>query len=60
MTLKGFAFPTQFLKIIYYWLQWVFITVHRLSLVEDSGGYSLVAVGRVLIMATSCVAEHKL
>ena len=40
LSLKGFAFPAQFLKIIYYWLQWVFVTVHRLSLVEASGGFS--------------------
>ena len=26
---------------IYFWLRWVFIAVHRLSLVEASGGYSL-------------------
>ena len=60
MSLKGFTFPEQFLKIIFYWLQWVFVTVHRLSLVEARGGYSLVAVGGVLIMAASCVAGHKL
>ena len=29
-----------FKKIIYFWLHWVFVAVHRLSLVVVSGGYS--------------------
>ena len=34
--------------------------LHRLSLVEASGGYSLVVVCRLLISVDSLVAEHKL
>ena len=34
--------------------------LHRLSLVEASGGYSLVVVCGLLITVDSLVAEHKL
>ena len=38
-----------------------FIAVHRLSLVvASSWGYSLVAVGRLLIVVASLVAEHRI
>ena len=40
---------------IYFWLCWVFVAVHRLSLVAASGGYSVV-VRRLLIMVASLVA----
>ena len=30
-----------FILFIYFWLRWVFITAHGLSLVAASGGYSL-------------------
>ena len=30
--------------VIYLWLWWFFLTVHRLSLVAETGGYSLVVV----------------
>ena len=46
------------LLLIYFWLCWVFIAVHRLSLVAASGGYSLVAHG-ILIAMASLAAEHR-
>ena len=36
--LKNYLFIYLF---IYFWLSWVFVAVHRLSLVVASGGYSL-------------------
>ena len=42
---------------IYFWLSWVFVAVYGLSLVVVSGGYSLVAVGRLLIAGASLAAE---
>ena len=44
---------------IYTWLHWVFVAVHRLSLVAASGGYS-VAVHWLLIAVVSLVVEHGL
>ena len=43
-----------------FWLPWIFIVAHRLSLVAVSGGYSLVGVGGFLISVASLVAEHGL
>ena len=34
-----------FFKLVYFWLHFVFVTAHGLSLVVASRGYSLVAVG---------------
>ena len=45
---------------IYFWLRWVFIGVHGLSLVAVSGGYSFVVVRRLLVAVASLVAEHRL
>ena len=45
------------LIIIYVWLSWVFTTVHRLSLVAVSRGYSLVMVCGLFIEVASLV-EH--
>ena len=39
---------------------WVFIAAHGLSLVVESGGYSLIAACKLLIVAASLVAEHGL
>ena len=40
-----------------FWLCWVFVAVHRLSLVEESRGYSLVAVhGILIVVALLCRA----
>ena len=35
-----------FIYLFYFWLQWVFVAVHRLSPVAESGSSSLVAVHR--------------
>ena len=47
---------------IYFWLCWVFIAGCWVgfSLVMAGGGYSLVAVHRLLTAAVSLVAEHRL
>ena len=46
---------------IYFWLRWVFIAAHGLSLVAASGGGLLfVAVRGLLIVVASLVAEHGL
>ena len=50
----------MYLFYTYFWLHWVFIAVHRLSLVTAREGYSLVAVCRLLIVVASFVAEHRL
>ena len=47
-------------KFIYFWLRWVFVAVRGLSLVAVRGGYSFVAVHRLLIAVASLVAEHGL
>ena len=44
---------------IFFWLHWVFIAACGLSLVVESGGYSLVAVYGLLIGVAS-VVEHRL
>ena len=44
---------------IYFWLHWVSIAVHRLPLVSARGGFSLVAVCRLLLAMPSLVAEHR-
>ena len=46
-----------FLLIIYFWLCWVFIAAHELSLVTDGRGNSLVAVLWLLI---TIAVEHRL
>ena len=44
---------------IHFWLRWVFIDVHGLSLVVASGGYSSLR-HRLFIAVASLVAEHGL
>jgi len=41
-------------------LHWVFVAVLELSLVEESGVYSLVELCRLLTAVASLVAEHRL
>ena len=50
-----FKFKTfkNFCLFIYFWLPWVSVTAHRLSLVAASRGYSLVVVA-------SLAVEHQL
>ena len=43
-----------------FWLLWVFVVAGGLSLVAESGAYSLVAVHGLLTAAASLVAEHGL
>ena len=45
---------------IYFWLYWIFIAVHGLSLVVAPGGYPLVVVHRLLIAVASLIVEHGL
>ena len=45
---------------LYFWLHWVFVASCRLSLVTASGGCSLVAVLRLLMVVASLVEEHGL
>ena len=49
-----------FILFIYFWLCWVFVAAHGLSLVAVSGGYSSVAVRGLLIEVASLVVEHGL
>ena len=49
----------SFYLLIYSWLQWVLIALHRLSLVLASGAYSVMVHGLVFAVA-SLVAEHRL
>ena len=76
---KSFYFIFYFLfyklfiyLLIYFWLCWVFVSAHGLSLAASSGGYSslrerllivmasLFAVRRLLIVMASLFAEHRL
>ena len=53
-----------YILLIYFWLHWVFIAAHGLSLVAVSRGYSLVAVNMFLLLVASPVTgmwvlEHR-
>ena len=50
----------DFFVVVNFWLCWVFIAVPEVPLVEASGGYSLVKVGRLLVAVASLVLEHGL
>ena len=55
-----FSFPLfkiyfMYKKKIIFWLCWVFVAVHRLSLVVASRAYSVVAVHKLLIVVASHV-----
>ena len=49
-----------FMKILYFWLCHVLLTVCRFSVLGTSRGYSLIAVLRFLITEASLVEEHGL
>ena len=51
---KSFLFAHSF------WLHWVFVAVHGLSLAAESGSYSLGVVLGLSIVMGSLVAEHRL
>ena len=48
-----------FLSFLSFWLHWVFVAVHRISLAV-SRAYSLLAVRGLLAAVASPVAEHRL
>ena len=48
------------ISFIYFCLCWVWVDVHRLSLVVAIGSYSVAAVCGLLIVGASLVAEHGL
>ena len=39
--LVGVVVVLKFIYFVYFWLRWVFVAAHGLSLVAASGGYSL-------------------
>ena len=45
---------------VYFWLCWVFVALHGLSLVTASRGYSLAVVHGLVIAVASLVAEYRL
>ena len=53
-----FFFLFKIYLFIYFWLCWVFVAAHGLSLVAASGGF--VAVHGLLIVVASLVVEHGL
>ena len=59
----SFLFLTLFIDLFNFkkfWLLWVFVAAHGLSLVTASGAYSLAMVCGLLIVVASLVAEHRL
>ena len=46
--------------VFFFWLHWVFVAAHRLSLVAVSGGYSSLRCAGFSITVASLVAEHRL
>ena len=46
--------------LFFFWLHWIFIAVHELSLVVVSRGSSPVVVHGLLIVVASLVSEHRL
>ena len=53
-------FSNNFIILFYFWLHWVVLAAHRLSLVVVSRLSSLAVVGGRLIVVASLVAEHRL
>ena len=57
----GFVcFLNLFIQFIYFWLRWVFIVVHGLSLVAMSGGYSSLWCTGFSLWWLLLVVEHRL
>ena len=54
----SFLFLSMDIYLPVYWLHWVSVVAHRLSLVASSRGCSLVSVHGFLISVVSLVAEH--
>ena len=59
-TLAGGFFFLKFILFVYFWLRWVFVAAHGLSLVAVEWGLLFVAVDRLLIAVASLVAENRL
>ena len=59
MTTTPYKWPSafKFFKNIYFWLCWVFVASHRLSLVAASRVYYLIVVHRLLIAVASLLAR---
>ena len=60
---NGIAVPFLWLsalkkRFIYFWLCWIFLAACRLSLVAESGSYSLVGVHGLLTAVASLFAER--
>ena len=55
-----FFLKNQFYLFIYFWLRWVFVAAHGLSLVAASRGILFVEVHGRLIAVASLVAENGL
>ena len=53
-------FISSRLLFVLFCLLWVSVTVSRLSLAAERGGYALVVARGLLIVAASVVAEHRL
>ena len=49
-----------FLILFIYWLHWVFIAAHRLSLVAVGRGSSLVVAGELLTVVACLILGHRL
>ena len=58
LSFKDFLFKILF--IFYFWLHWIFIAVHGLSLVAKNRGQSLVVVLSFLIVVASVFEERGL
>ena len=50
--------PFSVFKVFIYWLCWVFVAAHGLSLVAESRGYSLPVVHRLLTAGDALIAEY--
>ena len=49
-----------FFLCFYFWLHWVFAAAHGLPLVVAGGGYSPIAVHRLLLVMDSCSTARRL
>lgn len=43
-----------------FWLRWVFVVVHGLSLIKESWGLHFIGVHRLLIAVAALIVEHGL
>ena len=57
--MKLSSFLSFYKSFVYFWLCWVFVAVHRLSLVAAIGGYSLVLVHGLLVVMALLAGKHR-